>query len=299
MNYEEHREYAEEKFLKQELGAIPITISWSSLRLHEECRQKFKLHATGKRGPAADIRVFFPGTVADRVMRAWLSSPDPQLGQMVGMVEDIMTEEERKVIRTGEGMVRWRGHNDRPQVVKFCVDLVEKLEPILCDLVLPYEYQPEMRFSKIPMFIPGLDGAPALIYISGGIDIVTKEHTDTRDIWRAYDLKATRDDNYVKKTLGQGVFYDLAMRLMFGQSPDSFAFIQPLCSQRIVYARVTEEDRRVLVTRIERMAHYMWKHDYDPKADIKGCQWCDVKHACVKFKPAAGSRHRLTLGPVM
>lgn len=275
---------------------MPLTISWSALRNHEECRQKSKLMATGRRSPTADIRVFFGGTVADRVMRAWLESPNPQSGEMVQMVDAIAETCLAESAEKGEGIVRWRSRDDKADQLAFVRVLVARLEPMLNTLVLPFEYMAEMRFRAVPVYIQGPDGQPRLIHLMGGVDIVTREWVDGVAVWRAYDLKATRDPHYAAKVLGQGIFYDWALRALFGASPVSFGFIQPMVEgSPLVYASITDDDRRSLRARVERMAHAMWRRDWAPKDTNVGCAYCPVQHACPKFTPAPGSGRTLAL----
>lgn len=267
---------------------MPLTLSWSALRSHEECRQKALLQRTGKSNPAADIRGYFHGTVVDRVMRRWLESENPLPGEMADMVEDIRDQEEIEAIRTGDGVVRWRSVNDKAIMTNFCRELVVKLEPILQELVLPYDYQPEVRY-RTPIMIPYLDSRPTMVYMAGGIDIVVRRSEDPPE-WYAYDLKGTANDKYVNSVLGQGIFYDISMEALYGHSPVRFGFIQPMCKEKIVYANITDDDRRQMMVRIERMAHYMWRKDWTPKETTSGCTQCPVKHHCVKFTPVRGSR---------
>mgnify|MGYP001613513782 CR=1 FL=1 len=261
-----------------------LKVSWSALRMWEECRQKQHLMWTGK-GKATDrmLRTYLPGTVADLVMREWLQSGDPQPGQMVEAVEEVFdryvspkTDAQKK----DAGVVRWKGdpNKDKESVKKFVRELVVKLEPILFDLVVPYDYQPEKSFS-VRVNIPGLEGAPTPILLRGGIDIVVRPKR-----FQLWDLKATSDASYVKKVLGQGVFYDLAWGLLF-EPPESFGFIVPMCAETVVRARITEEDRTVMMSRVISFAHAQWRGEWYPKVDDVGCNsWCPVSHACEKFK---------------
>jgi hypothetical protein len=276
------------KFLQSihpaDLCSVPLSVSWSALQNHEECRQKHKLSQTGKKNPSTDIRGFFHGIVADRVMRKWLGDDDRLPNQMPGMVEEMIEASLAEAIESGDGVVRWKGPDDRAWVQGYCIELVTKLEPILNTLVLPYDYQPELRF-RTPIMLPYLEGTPQPVILIGGIDIVVREDEAT-NTWSAYDLKATANDSYINKVLGQGVFYDLAMRAMYGSSPRQFGFIQPMCKEQVVYTVITEDDRRELLSRLERMVQFMWRRDWEPKKENKGCSYCPFKHACEKFSPA-------------
>ena len=265
---------------------MPLTISWSALKSHEECRQKHFLQQTGHRSPGRDLRGFFHGTVADRVMRAWLDQESPELGAMPGMVIDMIDKCLVEAKDTEDGVVRWKGREDRGILTEYVVELVTRLEPWLVANVLPYDYQPEHRF-RVPVRIPYLDGTPVVITLIGGIDILVREN-EAENVWAAYDLKATKNDQYVKQVLGQGIFYDLAIRAAWGKSPRTFAFVQPMCKEAIVKVAITDDDRRSLMARIQRMAHSMWRKDFDVRGDTKPCGQCPVSYGCSRFSPVGG-----------
>lgn len=271
---------------------MPLVLSWSALRTWEECRQKHKLTQTGKKNPAQDIRGYFHGTVVDRCMRAWLNDDDQKPGEMAAMVEDMIDACALEAINTGDGVVRWKNRDDRQSMTAYCKELLTRLEPILYELVIPYDYQPELRF-KTPIKLPYLNGQPTTVFLAGGIDIVVRRSEDP-PIWCAYDLKGTQDDSYYKKVIGQGIFYDISIGHMFGSHCTEFALIQPMCKQRIVPVKITDDDRRNMMTRLERMAHAMWQKDWAPKEDTKGCDRCEVRHACTKFTPV--QRGKMALG---
>lgn len=271
-----------------------LRVSWSALRNFEECRQRWRLVSTGRKSPTTDIRNYFPGTVVDRVMRAWLNQDDPRPGEMPTMVDEFLEREEANARESGDGVVRWRGRNDRAVTANFCRELVTRLEPILYEYVVPFEYQPAVRF-RAPVTLPGLDDEPRTVMLVGEVDVVTR---DVSGDYRAYDLKATQDEGYVKKTLGQSVFYDLSMGEYYGTNPVEFAFIQPMCKQRVVHVKITNDSRMEMVTRIVKMAHAVWRQEWETLAEDAGeCFNCPVKHACPKFQPVPGSVRRASLAP--
>ena len=182
----------------------------------------------------------------------------------------------------GYGVVRWRSRTDRSELTVFCQDLVTRLEPYLEQWVLPYEYAPEYRFS-VPIHIPYLDGELIEIELRGGIDILVRLGNDPSQ-WRAFDLKATKDPNYVRKVRGQGVFYDIAIIASFGVAPVDFVFLQPMVEGRpYEIIDVSAADRRSMMARIIEYAHDCWRGDDTPKPDAAGCSWCPVRGACRKF----------------
>jgi hypothetical protein len=117
----------------------PLRISWSAIRTHEECHQKSWLLREGKRAKVNNIRNFFPGTVVDRAMREWLDDPEHPTGGMARIISTVMTDTETEE-KGHDNVVRWRNAADRNDVHEFCVTLVNRLEPILREHVLPYEY---------------------------------------------------------------------------------------------------------------------------------------------------------------
>jgi len=260
-----------------------LSISWSSLRIHEECRMRGRLHRAGKKIAVQDIRGYFPGTVADRVMRAWLDSPDHAPGQMQEMVDEVMRIEEEKAVASQDGVVRWRSKNDRAEVAAFCRELVARLEPILRKEVLAYDFEPAKWF-RTPISIPGLEhGSVLVIDLIGEMDILVNAHGR----WAVWDLKATKDDNYWRKTLGQLTFYDTAVAAMFGEATSRAGLIQPMCAEGVKEVSISDDDRRMLMSRIIRMAHdILKKEDTTFRTADGGCFQpfvCPVKHACPRF----------------
>ncbi len=267
----------------------PLHISWSALRTQSECKQKGHLFRLGKKTPGQDVRPFFHGTVVDRIMREWLSAPEQVPGKMVTMVDDFIESCEKEALETGDGVVRWKSPSDRKDVARFCVELVTKLEPILRKLVLPFEYEPAKRFS-VPVQIPYLTGEPTWVLLVGEMDLLTR---NDKDLWAIYDLKATRNDSYWRKTLGQMVFYDLSLAAMFDSYATYIALIQPMCKEPVLGFTFTDDDRRQMWSRIVRFANDIWTNDVDPKKDMVGCDYCPAKHACAKFTPVHGNRMNL------
>lgn len=233
----------------------------------------------------------FHGTVVDRVMRAYLDTDEIQRGSMPGMVEAILEAEEVKARETEDGIVRWKNASDKKEMVQWCKDLVTRLEPILERLVIPYDYQTALRF-RVPLTIPYLTGEPVRIDLTGETDLLVR---DAERKWEVWDLKATVDNNYWRKTYGQLIFYDLAVKIMFGDHPERVGLIQPMCKERVLPFTITREERSVMLSRIVRMATDIWQKDFRPKESSSGCQYCGVLHACPKYQAAgAGARVPVT-----
>ncbi len=270
----------------------PVTISWSALRTHEECKQKAKLVRERKGNPTQDIRNFFHGNVVDRVMREWLEQDVRELGTMSSYVERVMEEEEKRALDRKSGVVKWRTATDKAEVLEFCQELVVKLEPILERLVLPHTWGTGVRF-KVPISIPDPAGGKADIFLTGEMDILVKDLSGQYAIW---DLKATANNDYWRKTIAQLTFYDLAVRALFGSFPTEAGLIQPMCDQQVLPVTIQSQDRVDLMSRVVSMAHDMWR-DYAPIRDDGGsCAYCHVRHACDRYKTT--SPHRVSFTSV-
>lgn len=269
-----------------------LRISWSSLKAHEHCRQQVYLSRMGKKNPAQNIRNFFHGMVVDAVMREWLREDDPQPGQMVTRIDAAIDSQMLKAAENGDGVVRWKHRADRREMSEFCKELVVRLEPILYDLVLRYEFEPSKRFST-PVSIPDPAGNMTEILLSGEIDLLVR---DDDEQWQVWDLKGTANDDYWRQTIAQLTFYDVAIHSMFGDYTAKAGLIQPMCAQRVMPVRITDAERLDMMSRIIRMAHFMWKGDWQPRESTTGCSYCAVRHACAKFQPVGDvSRRRLSL----
>ncbi len=269
-----------------------LRISWSQLQAFELCAQKAKLLRQRRRSSVADVRSFFHGQVADRVMRSWLSEPDPQPGAMPDMVEPMIERCLAERAEEGEGVVRWRSGTDRSEMAGYCRELLRRLEPYLVRDVLPFNYEPEHRF-RVPLRIPYLDGSPAEVELIGGIDVLVQHPARAvgyDPTWAVYDLKATDNPDYIRKTLGQGIFYDIAVLAAFGRSPIEVGFWQPMVvEQPYVSAQVSDNDRRSMLARVVSVAHGRWRGEEEPRSDAEHCSYCPVKAACRKFSPTEAS----------
>ena len=259
-----------------------LRVSWSMLATYEECHHKAKHYMAGRRSPVADGRIFLPGTLADRAMRRWLEEPDPQPGGMLKYIDELF--EEHTSPATAQYKIKWRGDpvKDRQAVFMTVREGLEKLEPILQELVLPYDYQPELRFTTT-IGIPGLQQAVVPITMVGGIDLVVR---DVEGNFRLHDLKLTRNDAYVRgKTMAQLTFYSIAFAALMGlpDQPKQTSFITPLCKEKVVPVYVGVEERRVMMARIVSFAHGVWRKEWKPTEKMAPCGHCDVKHACDKF----------------
>ncbi len=260
----------------------PVTISWSGLKRWENCPHHQLRTIQGATEKGDKGRIFLPGTICDRVQRRWLDSENPQPGEMVQMVDEVFAE------NTGEDaeyLIKWKGdkRKDMEGVKAFCRQTVTHLEPWLIEHVLPYDYEPEVRFTAY-MEIPYLnDGVRAPLKMIGGIDIVVRDHTGK---FRLYDLKVTKDPGYIRSTLGQLTFYDLAWGVIQGSfsHANDWGFICPALPEKYVGVTVDQDDRRAMMARIVKYAQGVWKDEWLPKSDDSGCTWCEARGSCTKFK---------------
>jgi hypothetical protein len=226
-------------------------------------------------------RVFLPGTICDLAQRRWLSQPDPHPGQMVEMVDQIFTE----TVEKAESKIFWRGNprEDMEAVKTHCRTMVARLEPWLTEQVLPYDYDVEVKF-KAHFEVPYIcEGTRAPVVMGGGIDVVVR---DDQGKFRIYDLKITENWDYVRTTLAQLTFYDLAWGIIHNdfEATSHWGLITPGLDERFVPSSVDHNDRKTLMSRIVKYAQGYWNDEWDPKSSDAGCGWCSAKGACEKFK---------------
>lgn len=272
-----------------------LYLSWSQLRYFSECKRKGHLMRSGKKAVASDIRGYFPGTVVDRVMRSWLEDENRQPGGMVdhpdyGVAATLLREEQAAKDKA-DGIVRWKHPKDKREVAEFCAQLVHKLEPHLRELVLPWQFEPAHKF-RIPVTIPYIDGTPAKVVLVGEIDILVKTEAEERP-WEVWDLKATKDPGYWRKTLGQLVFYDIAVFASFEDYTSKVGLIQPMCPEPAPYLEVSNQQRVEMMQAIIAMAHDIWSENYPLAETTRPCFQCAAKNACPRFNPVGG---KLSLG---
>jgi hypothetical protein len=265
-----------------------LSVSWSRLKAYEECRQKVLRTMQGRSSGVKNGRIFLPGTLADRAMRRWLEEDDPQPGGMHAHVPELFEE------HTGEDaeyIIKWRGDvaADKRAVRDQVRECLDNLEPLLVEKVLPFRYQPELKF-RTTIGIPYLDGEPVRVDLIGGIDIVVQDDEDNFGI---FDLKNTRNDAYVRgATLGQLTFYTIAWGAYIGDpaQPKQAAFLTPLCQEKYVPVVVGPEERRVMMARLTEYCHGVWREEWTPTDVDSFCYNCDVKHACDRFAlPTTGT----------
>lgn len=270
----------------------PLRLSWSRLRTHGECPAKGQLLSEGKKSPITDIRGYFHGTVVDQCMRRWLSQDDPQPGQMLAWVDEIFAKAEKDARESGDGQVRWKFAGDKAETLEFCRECVKRLEELLFKVCLPYEWDPAVRFA-VPLTIPDVDDNPRRIELIGEIDLLVSMPDGQVIVW---DLKATRDDGYWRKVLGQLTFYNIVVAIMRAQDeaftgdpwPTAAGLLQPMCAEQDPVFTFAQEDYAQMFGRINALARDIWRGNIYPKADNAGCQYCEVRGSCPKFPHKRG-----------
>lgn len=273
-------------------------LSWSKLSSWEKCREQVLRQSQGHKSPAKNGRDFLPGTVCDRICRRLLEHEDPQPGMMLSWLDEVL---DHHANHSEEYVIRWKGgdkRRDYQKVRDVCTKVLTNLEPLLFAMVIPKNYEAEVRFgfknSPQPIIgVPGPDGVLRPVLLVGGIDILVQDPHNT-DWYGVYDLKATENDLYVQgATLAQLTFYAIAIKVLFGVYPQSLGFITPGCSQHFVPVTITQEEIAVMLSRIEAYCHGVWRNDWRPKEEIDSdCTYqCPVSHACSLFQlPPAGQR---------
>lgn len=258
-----------------------IRLSWSQLRNADECKQKRYLTVQGTRKEARDQRLFLPGNVTDRVVRAWLKNdPKNHIGEMPGMVSATLDSIRDEILEKGERVAWKRDVDDRKKIEADCIEAVTNIEPTLLQHVVPFEYEADFRFDA-PLLLPRGQGKE-LIYLIGYMDIIVRN--DDGQI-RVFDVKHTRDTSYWRKTVGQLTFYDLASQLLFKTKTSETALLQPLCAKRVYPYVVTDDLRAQMYQRIVRVANDIWNNDNTPNVSNEFCGQCEVRNACPKFAP--------------
>jgi len=248
--------------------------------------------AEGRKSPITDIRGYFHGTVVDKCMRRWLSQENPQPGQMLAWVDEIFATAEKEAKESGDGQVRWKFAGDKKETLEFCRECVTRLEELLVKVCLPYTWDPAVRFS-VPLTIPDPNDEPRRIDLIGEIDLLVEMPGDQVIVW---DLKATKDDNYWRKVLGQLTFYNIVVAIMRSQDekatadpwPTAAGLLQPMCAEQDPVFTFTQEDYSQMFQRISALARDIWLGNVLPKADNTGCRYCEVRGACPKFPKGRG-----------
>ena len=250
---------------------------------YETCKHLVYRKQRKEQAPVRDIRNFVHGTLADRAMRRWLEQDTPQLrGQMDKYIDDSWND----ITNSETEKVKWRGNvrDDQERVLTLAKLTVNNLEPFLEKYVIPYEYQPELRF-KVPFTIPDQEDNPRTVILNGGMDIVVR-NPRTGQI-AIYDLKSTLNESYVSgKILAQLIFYQLSWHLLEGTDYDKIdtAFVTPATRVMFHPLTITQRDRMMLASRIMAFARGAWQNDFAPRKDDTYCGYCVCREWCSKFQ---------------
>jgi hypothetical protein len=272
-----------------------LFISWSALKTHEECKQRGKLVRSGHRAPLRDQRIFFAGTTVDRVVRDWLlEDPWNNPGRMPEMVDAIMDRELEAIQKAG-GVMRWASKEDRDNTIRDCIEAVTRLEPVLNERVLPFEFQVDYRF-RCGVNMPHPTKGKELVILNGAMDIIVHEEIGGETFWDIWDVKMTKDNNYWRKTAGQLTFYDVSRGLHLPGISRHSGLLQPMCDEQVKPYPVTDELRSQMKSRIANMARDVFAENF-ALAETRGpCNFCDVKHACTRFQAVnSDGKRRISL----
>jgi len=239
-----------------------------------------------------DIRIFFPGTVVDRVMRQWLEAEEQVPGAMPGMVDAVFDREEQTAQETGDGVARWKNITDRLETREKCRECVRRLEPILFERVVPYEYQVAAWFET-KVLIP-YQGQQRELVLKGEMDLLVRKPEGLV----IDDLKMTENTEYWRQTFPQLTFYGIACAAMQLGWPVACSLIQPMCPQQVVPFTFAQDHYTEMWSRIVRAAELWWSGDHRPKAGNDGCGYCPAKNACPKFVVSGDGNRRVMGYPV-
>lgn len=266
-----------------------MRLSWSGLRVQEECSEKGYHKRQGNFSKRNNQRVFFPVTVLDRVVRDWLDAGG-ETDAMPDMVEAVM-DREWKIIRDEGGEISWRDSADRARVLSDVREAVDKIQPALQRLVLPFDYQSDYRFS-VPVNLPHPAGGTEEILLIGAMDILVRDASGRFCVW---DVKMTRDNDYWRKTRGQLTFYDVAVLLSENSKTYKTGLLQPLCREEIKVFEISDNDRAQMMQRISAFARAVWNKERTPRQDTTYCRYCEARNACSKFEASRDEKGRRTV----
>jgi hypothetical protein len=229
--------------------------------------------------------------VADQVFKQYLNEEANQyLGFMSESAERILDESEVFARESGDGIVRWKHKDDKQEVLEMVQELCDKVEPIINNLIKGKQYQTAFRFNA-PIRIPYLDGKLTTIRLRGEMDLLTWDLD--RKIFEVYDLKATRNEQYWRTTIGQTVFYDLSIYALHNVFTNRVGLIQPLCNRTVIDFEIDDSMRVECTQAIIRMCHDIWNNNHEMRPDTSKCWNCVVKNACARYKTKDG---RVLLG---
>jgi len=265
----------------------PLRLSWTRLRNHDECPAKGELVARRLANPMRDTRNFVHGNVCDTAQRRWLAMPEQEPGWMARNVADILEETVADSKSKGDGIIRWRSASDRGDLLAFCRELVTRLEVILNKYCLPYDWSPAWRF-EVPASVR-YGAEMRKITLVGEIDLLVFGRVPGQiAVW---DLKATENDSYWRKTVAQLVFYAIAVRSSklerLGEWPVRSGLFQPMCTQQVLPVTIGDQAIREMAGRMTRLAGDYWDGRLPAREDDVQCGWCPVRHACPKFNLGA------------
>ena len=171
-----------------------IKVTWSGLARWQKCSYSQKLVMEGKSKKAMDGRVFLLGNLCDHTMRKWLEVGDFSV-PMEYYLRDVWES------NTGIGAerpIKWKNRADQEDVVEKAKDGLAKLEVVLREEVIPYRYEPEMRFTST-LGVPTTSGEVVHVEMFGAVDVAVMYPDDSIGI---FDLKMSKDRSTLRSLLG-------------------------------------------------------------------------------------------------
>lgn len=209
-------------------------------------------------------------------MRKWLEAGDFDVP-----IEHYLPEVwENNTGSDAQYRIKWKTPQDKQEVVDLVRQVLARLEVKLRADVLPYRYEPELRFTS-SVGVPAPNGETIFVEMYGAIDIAVLYPDDTVGV---FDLKVSKDSSYIRSCVDQLVFYDLCLRNWLGVKPVKHGFYAPLLTDPYVGLDVTDEDRARVVSDVTTFAHTVWGNTWALTENRNHCFNCEVKHACPRFR---------------
>lgn len=266
-----------------------IRITWSALKRYQKCSYAQKLVNEGKRSKSLDGRVFLLGNLVDNSMRRWLENEDFS----VPIETHLRRIWEECTGPNAERPIKWKNQDDQAKIVEDARSSLVTLEETLREHVVPYRYEPEMRFTST-VGIPAPNGELIHLDIFGAIDVAILYDDETMGI---FDLKTSKSRSYVSSSIGQLVLYDLAIRNYLGIKPVQHGFFTPMLKKEsLIPVTVTDDDRRGMMSDIMTFAHGTWNNEWHLTENENDCYGCEVRHACIRWnKPLTGVQKKKNL----
>lgn len=251
-----------------------VKVSWSALSRWKKCNYKQKLVAEHKSTKAINGRNFFLGNLVDYTMRRWL-----EVGDFSLPLSHFLRESWIKSTGPSEKPIQWKGPTDQEDALAQAQDACKRLEFILKQHVIPYDYEPEFRFTSY-VGVPAPNGEIVQVELFGAVDVAVRYPDGSLGIW---DLKMSKDKGYIEHSLGQLTLYDLAIRNYLGVQPTKHGFFTPMLDRFTIEADIGADERKEVVSDIIGFCHDTWNNNWELTENENDCFGCQVRHACIRW----------------